>query len=324
MDYFDRFCFITILVADVIIVLGCVGNFLSFIVFSRRAFRKSSINIYCRALAIFDCFTVVYVVFNTGSDTDQLDFLISLKNNPGCKAFFFLIVSLSPVSGWILVVFSIDQIVSISGSRRLLRFIKNKRFQVSVIAALAISHLLLYLIVLFRLEVVDSPIAPGLNITTPLCSVNNQPLTRIMESVYLLEANVLPFLIMMLTTGYILRVLHVSTSRLSSFAANQSTVTSLAINSRYKQRKFALNSVALNVLFIVLTCPLVIGYLVISGNVLYDILVQRTLALFFFLNYSIHFATHFVVNSVFRRQFFKMVNLNWSVYSISLKKKNFT
>lgn len=303
MDYFDIFCLITIIITDIIVIFGLLGNLLSFLVFSRKAFRKSSINVYCRALAIFDCFTAIVLIFNTGSDTDGLGFLLSVKTNIGCKIFLYITVAFSTVSGWILVMFSIDQILNVSNSQRLEMF-KKKHVQIGMILTVALVHVLLYLVIPIRLTIIDSPIS-GTNLTTPLCSVNNMPLTRLFQIIYLIECILVPFVIMMLTTVYILRVLNSSMRRLSVFESK--SMRSIAMKSKYKQRKFALNSVALNILFIALTCPLVIGFMISSGNVLVDILIQRSMFMLFLLNYSIHFATHFIVNSVFRRQFFKMI-----------------
>lgn len=92
----------------IIVVIGLVGNFLSFVVFSRKSFRNNSINVYCRALVLSDS-TVLTVQFI------NLIFVIFVNNdvfsssNALCKFSYYVFTSLSPTSGWILVIFSIDK-----------------------------------------------------------------------------------------------------------------------------------------------------------------------------------------------------------------------
>jgi len=47
--------------------IGLVGNLLSFLVYSRKAFKKNSINIYCRALAIVD--SLIIAINNNYNET---------------------------------------------------------------------------------------------------------------------------------------------------------------------------------------------------------------------------------------------------------------
>lgn len=308
MDYFDIYSLVTILISDIIIILGLIGSVLSFLVFSRKAFARSSINIYCRALAIFDCFTVIYLIFNTGSDTNHLNFLLSVKNTVGCKVFYFFMVGISPISGWILVMFSIDQAITVSYTTRL-AFIKQTHFQILIVLFLALFHIGVYSVIPIDLDVINTTIE-SLNQSTLYCNLNNLRSMRALNILYLIETNFLPFFILMLTTGYILKSLRASTQRLSQFTITVSVTISRSTRmKKSKQKKFAINSVVLNILFVVLTCPVAISFIFQSNEIYYDIMVEHTVAIFFFLNYSLHFLTHFLFNSIFRRHFFHLFSL---------------
>jgi hypothetical protein len=96
-----------------IIAVGLVGNFLSFLVFSRKTFRNYSIGVYCRALAIADSFILYRLVFdlfnylNNTTLSYQSDFL--------CKLNGYMQIGLSPISIWVLVAFSVDKMINVFG-----------------------------------------------------------------------------------------------------------------------------------------------------------------------------------------------------------------
>ena len=91
-----------------VMATGIVGNFISFLIFSRKAFRKNSINVYCRALSISDS---LIISFQFANDFALIFFNIDLfsSSNAFCKLSNYIFVSASPISGWILVAFSIDK-----------------------------------------------------------------------------------------------------------------------------------------------------------------------------------------------------------------------
>lgn len=45
-----------------VISLELLGNIISFMVFSRKTFRNNSISTYFRALAVFDCLTIIQLI----------------------------------------------------------------------------------------------------------------------------------------------------------------------------------------------------------------------------------------------------------------------
>jgi hypothetical protein len=317
LEFYNNYTQITITISTVIISMGLLGNVVSFLIFSRKAFSKSSINIYCRALAIFDSFMFVNVIFYIA--------IWYMKKMEGyfkiaCKINYFFSVGVSPVSGWILVIFSIDQLINVSASATSkFKIISERKFQIWVILVLSVFHIALYLFVPFKIDIVNASI--GGNLSISLCSLNSLPNSTLVEFVYLVEANFVPFILMMLTTLLIMRSLRNSTKNLlkSSQQVNSSKKSSASIDAKKsRQRKFALHSVFLNVMFILLTAPLIISMIISTGNYLYDVLIQRILSIFFFLNYSIHLLTHLGVNSIFRREFLNMITFkNTSSSSIS-------
>lgn len=320
MNFHDASRICTI-ITTTIISLGLIGNALSFAVFSRQAFRKSSINIYCRALAIFDSFIASNLIFQIG--TVYLDDSWLSNQDIACKLNYYITLSMSPVSGWILVFFSIDQLINVTTVTRC-QFANKRVFQFATIGVIFFAHVLMYISVPIQLTVANVSL-PDLNQTTLVCTIASLPNPLVGELFYMIEANILPFCFMMLITVLILRRLQASTLNLQKTLSNinnQPNTTSQVQffeRKKSKQRKFAVHCVFMNLLFVLLTLPVMLSFLfptmrvqldensdMINDN---DIILGRIMSIFFFINYSTHFLMHFVVNSLFRREFLLMTRL---------------
>jgi hypothetical protein len=306
MDQIRKVILITVSITNGEIIIGLIGNVLSFLVFSRKAFAKSSINIYCRALAIFDCFMIAYTVFTVG--TQYVTTYSVNKYSIACKIMYFFTTTLSPISGWIVVAFSIDQAICVANTQKF-QFTKKRSFQIGVCIFLAVFHLCIYIATPILLELKNVTIVIyGYSITTPACSLTTLDNVQAFLLIYLFESNFVPFAIMILTTVYIIRELRKSSNRLAtSFSSNILNSQTAMVSKKTKQKKYALNSVALSLLFIALTSPVVFEMMFQSGDYIYDTYAYRICTIFFYMNYSSHFFTHFIVNSVFRREFLMMI-----------------
>ena len=137
------------------LAIGLIGNLISIIIFSRKTFRNNSISTYCVALSINEFFSLFRfansignIVYNV-TPADQSDVL--------CKVFSYMPSVYNGVQPCILVVFSIDKLLNMRTSS--IAILKKKWFQWSVVAAIVLFNILLYLplaILIKRRE-----IAPG-------------------------------------------------------------------------------------------------------------------------------------------------------------------
>ena len=143
------FLLILQIVIDLINFMGIIGNVISFIVFSRKAFAHNPFRIYFRSLAIFDSFVVVNLIIGLISLVVRVN-LIN-KNNYVCKFVYFVVVGVSPNCGWILAFFSIDELVRVSMTKRF-TFVKKKRFQIGLIVCMFVFFFLHATYVLFQVS----------------------------------------------------------------------------------------------------------------------------------------------------------------------------
>lgn len=230
-------------------IMGLIGSLLQIIIFSWQVFKKSSIGVYGRFLAIFD----ILIILNSTIEVSTLveNVLAINKYEWVCKLEYYYESSISPLPGWILMSFSIDQLITISRTERF-SFSKKKCFQFSLILVLFIFHCGVYIPVICILRA----------------------LFRYRSRIYLKK---MP----------------------SAMKAR-----------RIRDIKLAFNSVVLNILFILLSSPLVV-YNLYPKNLLPDIadFLEALAILAFYLNFSLHFWVHLCVYSVFRNEFLILLNL---------------
>ena len=266
-----------------IILAGIIGNIISFIVFSRKTFRNNSINTYCRALAVSDLFIIIEVVRDVSSFfKTNLFFDIS---NETCKVFYYISMQYSSIPIWILVAFSIDKMLNVKTSPP--KILKSKLFQWCVVLGIFIFHLLFYSELLIILKLVKHP-----TLDRYICNF------RRFDNFYLFlysqtaENCVIPFTIMIVTSIITIKQLIESRRTLEK--------NGRIVNKQRKIRdmKFAVSSVAFNVVFIIFKIPIFIAFFIICDTFFHASFIL------FLINCSSNFLIHFATNSIFRREFF--------------------
>ena len=267
-----------------------LGSIFTFVVFSRKVFEKSSIQIYCQSLAIFDLFVLVPLLVGFIGAVQNVS--ITTVDDFWCKFVNFVTVGLSPIPGWILVVFSLDQLVIVSMTRRFPLF-KKKWFQCSLIAGIFVFHCGLYsstFVLIGRLKIA---VNGGYDISCDTMSL-------VIPIIYLIESSLIPFIIIVIITILIVRILVKSRRRVSITVSLPAGNRSASLKTR--ELKFAFNSVVLNFFFIALTSPQIFHYIFPEEDYALNDLVTTICFVFFYLNFALHFWVHFVVNSVFRTE----------------------
>ena len=101
---------ITTFSSPIILVIGIIGNILSFIVFSRKALSQSVCSIFFRALAVADLITLLesveYFFFIWGIDTLS-------TNTWSCRFSFYITWVAKTCSAWILVIVAMERTTGI-------------------------------------------------------------------------------------------------------------------------------------------------------------------------------------------------------------------
>lgn len=266
-----------------------LGSIFSLVIFSRRAFEKSSIGFYCRLLAFFDLYVLIVMVLVGVGQIIGVQIIAS--TDIGCQVSFFLGTAVSPIQGWILIVFSIDQLIAVSMTDRF-GFVKKPWFKYSISIFIFLFNCAIYSPTFIFVR--STKMVFG-NVTA---AYRCDSLAPVVSIIYLAEASFIPFFIMIIITFQIVRILIRSRNRTLVQPFNSSNSKTL----RRRDFKFAFNSVILNMLFIILTTPLIVYYLVPIKDFILSNLFNTACFVFFYLNYALHFWVHLIVNAYFRNE----------------------
>lgn len=296
MDIDPNFTFKKSIITEIIAWIGMIGNIISFIVFSRKTFEKNAVSIYCRALAIFDMSIALSAVFDMFLIV--YDYFIYNYSDGICAFYGYGYYAILSMSGWILVAFSVDRSLSL---KKVSNLMKRPIVHYMILLVIILFHLLLYIEVPIYLRL--SPLQ--INGTTfHVCDSNSLFFSDILNGVNSIESSVLPFIIMLISSFYTIKM--IAKSR-----RNVEAIGSVTERRKNRDRKFAITSITFNVLFIVLKMPLTVFITIGYTNVNYY-LYQIGFSLFF-LNYSISFFVHFFTNSLFRRELFILLRFRKSL-----------
>jgi hypothetical protein len=293
------------LVSIPMIALGVVGHFLSFLVFSRRKFQHNSISIYCRALAISDSFILYVLVYSIFFNIYYID--ISEQSDLLCKINYYINVGLSPISIWILVAFSIDKMLHVLDRAKNIPIIKKRSFQLAVVIAIGLFHALLYSFIPILIKVeTESNTTNGSSTSDFLCSLRHIDNYRYILLLYIIEGCLTPSFIMMITTFITVKRLYESRNNLEKLTHPTSSQMK---ERKARDLKFALNSIVLSLLAVVLQTPVVFSLMFSLTNAIDNFLFVSTFLFFFYLNFSVTFMVHFTFNSIFRGEFLLMIRI---------------
>ena len=126
-------------VLPLVILLGTIGNILTFIVLVRKRMRNTSVNVYLLLLACADTGALYFSRFKAWLHIIT-DFKLLHKSNAGCKCLmFFFLISLH-MSAWLVVAISADRFTAVWFPLRSLTVCNVRRAQiVSVIGFIIIS-----------------------------------------------------------------------------------------------------------------------------------------------------------------------------------------
>lgn len=167
-----------------------------------------------------------------------------------------------------------------------------------VIFSVFVFNGLLYSIVPIFLNIEYIPVAinPTTTIYVPICQLFYFKFYRLVSYIYLVQACIVPFSLMIASSVACIRALYLSRSRIEVFENREMK------SRRSKDLKFSVNSITLNVLYVCLQTPLCLAYFLPFTDLAVAQLFSLWAQLFFYLNFSISFLTYMISNSIFRRE----------------------
>jgi hypothetical protein len=292
-------------------IIGLIGNVLSVVVFSRKTFRKNSISIYCRALAIADSVVIVKsLTYFIGSfflgRSFQAESLIY------CKIYSLIQTGIAAIPSWILVGFSIDKMLCVTRSKRLEFWLKKIKIHLGIVFAIVIINCLAYVFVPIYFQLLPKITTSGnVTIVSFSCGTSDIKVFQVIGALFLYETSVLPFVLMMITTVVTILILVNSRKRMEEAMATAENMRVLGIEKRKSRDvNYAINSIVLNILFIVFQVPYVLATIYPSQDPIFTAILNPGSHLWFYFNFCMPFFTYLFSNYLFRRELRKML-ISW-------------
>jgi hypothetical protein len=287
------------IITVVVILSGLVGNIVSIVIFSRKTFRKNSISIYCRAMAIFDSFTIYMAII----DFYLLlySYYIAMYSDFMCKFINYIMYAFGSIPGWILIAFSVEKVLSL---KRVTTGMKRPIVHYAIVIGIVLFNLLLYIEIPIFLKLLPVEMY---GITFLFCDPSSLYFAEALSVIFLIQGSIIPFVVLLASSLITIKLLKDSRRQVSMIDNKRMS----------RDTKFAVTSLIFNFLFIILKLPLLycssVGYMVVNNYLL------QVANLLFFVYFSIGFWIHFVSNSLFRRELFILLGIRPKVQQSSHK-----
>ncbi|CAF1203583.1 unnamed protein product [Rotaria sordida] len=282
------------------IILGFIGNFLSILVFSRKALRSRSCSIYFLVLNLSDiCVLIGYTLENLLFHGYGIQFLSSAFM---CKSIIFLIYASTDISNYLLTLAAIDRCILIS-YRTVHRFCR------------ASTAKLLIAIVVILFSLINSHFLYGFHVDqSGLCLPSSMKYIEFYVHHYdsyidIIKTVLIPFVIIFICNIFIISTL----TRKKSLLRRASTLQRRIRQEKDRQLTFFL--LLTSILFIVLSLPSEINdfirtHLSQQFQIKYACQLWISTTIFILLH-QIHHASHFYVYTltgpIFRQEFQKFI-----------------
>lgn len=231
-----------------------------------------------------------------------------------CKFSYYVYVSMPPISGWILAIFSVDKAASVLNVRntKKFEFIRDRRFPLVAIASIVLINLVMYITVPIYLNssrtetIISSSNETNTTKVTYACYINTVSIIRVLNYLFLIESSLLPFSVMLSATFCISKFLYMSRNKVLPQESRS------VKNRKIRDRKFALTSSVFNILYVIFQVPIVLTYLISVPDIMTYYFFYLSAVTALNMNFAMPFFVYVITNSIFRRELMKLVGLRSS------------
>lgn len=261
-------------------LFGLISNLIGLITFSRKKFSKFSNRYIYITILLVDTTFLFYRAFDKLLSW-VLNFFLSSISQFSCKITKFITYSYFPISVYLLIWISIERFISIKYPN--MKLIKNKFAQFWIILIVVIYNCIIYIPVPLFFSLTN-------NTNNTICYLSDD-YSNLIKIIDLLQSTVLPFILMVVFSLLLMHTIFQSRLRILR-------MTRQLDRSRLKKDiKFAITSITLNALFIVLNLPLNVFELMKINSDL-----REYFYFVFFFGSCVNFHVLFFSNPIFRKE----------------------
>lgn len=276
-----------------VVILGLVGNWLSFRIFAGKRFKDNSFSFYMRVKMISDSIVLtyslrLYLAFMFSPYSPNRD--VTLPNELACKLEQYYVAVAQSVSIWLLVLIGMDRLLTILYPKKCDKILSKKRTRFLLVACLLIYAIIIYLPKFLFSELI---VINGKEI----CRVREAWQAKIFYITVLVNLTTVTFFINNVLSFILIVYIYRSRSRFRTIL--QSKLNAI------RDRKFAISSVTLNFICFACKTPLLV-YIVISIYIPIEHELDEMLYFLFLLIFMIDNAssmfTNYNVNTIFQNE----------------------
>lgn len=292
----------------VIAIIGILGNFVSFLVFGGRRFKKCSFVLYFKIICISDSIVLFHLFVH------YLEHVIESKvfyvSSIGCKFGRYFLTVFASISVWLLLLISLDRLRKMVIQLQKFNFFHKPCFQISIVVFIVAFNLIIPIGVPLKTQLIN---------TTKFDNLTNSSRTELMcdsdEKRYksrllcLIISSVVFFLLNIVTVINVC-ILFKSRRNLNSLKSTRANEP-LSIqdqNRKNRDRKYAIISITLNCVCFLCKIPLSMVAIIFSRHENKDLfkMIEAITFVVFSLDNACMFFVNMSVNSIFKEQFMGM------------------
>ena len=280
--------FVYIILPSFIFLFGILGNIFGLIVLQSKKLRKiGPINIY-RLLFITD---TIYLLSVIKTNFEFYGFELLIISNFWCKGYTYILNAISSIPPMLLVYISLERFVSIRYPNKI-EFFRKKSIQFVYFFLIVLFNLIFYTPVIYLFEVVVLNNEDNKKKVCTFTDTGSELFSMIFTNRVLI-----PFLLMFTASILLINTIFESRRRIQSNYSYRENVTFR------KDIKFAITSLTINVMHIVLNLPFILVYFIYPYSI---ILVVMSMNLFL-TSFAIQFYLIIISNWLFRREFYLLL-----------------
>lgn len=281
----------------IVVLIGIIGNVLSFIIFSRKKFKNTIFDTYFRYMTITDTLTMPYSM--TVYLITRFELSIPDWNIFYCKYVVYLTFVSPSISAWLLVGISFDRMINIVFPFKFSIIKKKKLFQYLYCLLASFCCMAVYSPVFIYFQFNSkSNFDNQTNQTISFYYCEQKPEVSIISQFDIFYANVLPVVIMV-----IFNIVTIKTLFQSRFKSS--------IGLTKRDIRFAFTSFTLNFFFFFLLIVSQIYFLFFPYSYLepseQSQFWQTITSSIYTINFSLIFYVNLIINSMFREELFKII-----------------
>ena len=272
-------------------LIGIIANSLSFLIFSRKRFHNTIFSTYFRFFIVVQ---TINILFSINKMLEQNLFIYFGKiSNFTCKLRHFLVFCNFSITGWFLVTISLDRYLSIAYPAK---FLYRKKFIFQILVSICIISYNICVYIPFWFSYLEYSHSNRTNVTQTKCELP----FKAGSTIHLLQSTLIPFTFMFFFTSFTIKIVFDSRKSTSSNSNNKS-----------KDMKFAISSIAINIIFLLCNLPIFLLDIISTYSDLFTnlknlFIVLHSISLFmFYINMGSTFIINYFFNSMFKKEAIK-------------------